>query len=70
MNCNMGKLDRTVRFIAGVAIIGIGLYFKSWWGLVGLLPIVTSIIGWCPAYVPLGISTCKTADKAQPPQAR
>ena len=60
MKKNVGTADRTIRVIAGLIIIFIGIYFKSWWGIVGLLPISTAAIGWCPAYLPFGISTCKT----------
>lgn len=57
MTCNMGSTDRILRGIAGVAIIAAGLYFTSWWGLIGLIPLGTAFVGWCPAYVPFGIST-------------
>jgi hypothetical protein len=57
MQCNVGGVDRWLRIIAGVAICGAGLYFKSWWGLVGLPPLITGLIGWCPAYIPLKLST-------------
>jgi len=60
MKKNVGSADRAVRVIAGLIVIFIGVYFKSWWGLVGLLPIATAAMGWCPAYLPFGISTCKT----------
>lgn len=56
---NVGGADRVVRVVVGVAIIAAGFYFKSWWGAVGLVPLVTAAIGWCPAYVPFGITTCK-----------
>jgi hypothetical protein len=59
MKCNVGKVDRSIRIILGFVIILIGIYFKSWWGAVGILPIITAIIGWCPLYVPFGMSTCK-----------
>jgi hypothetical protein len=55
----MGAIDRIIRIIAGIIIIGIGLYFKNWWGLVGLIFLATAAVRWCPAYVPLGISTVK-----------
>lgn len=58
MKTNVGSADRIVRFIAGIAILGAGYYFKSWWGLVGLGPILTGTIRFCPAYVPFGLSTC------------
>ena len=57
MTCNMGKTDRIVRGILGVLILAGGLYFRSWWGLVGLLPLVTSIMAWCGLYVPFRIDT-------------
>ncbi|MGE5236327.1 MAG: DUF2892 domain-containing protein [Acidobacteriota bacterium] len=56
---NIGSGDRIVRIVAGVAIIGLGIIYKSWWGLIGIVPLVTAAIGWCPAYLPFGISTCK-----------
>jgi hypothetical protein len=59
MKCNVGKTDKMFRIVLGVVIILAGIYFKSWWGVVGLLPIVTGFIRWCPAYVPFGWSTCK-----------
>ena len=58
MKANVGSIDRSLRFIAGLAILGAGYYFKSWWGLVGLGPILTAIFRFCPAYSPLGINTC------------
>lgn len=57
MKPNMGSADRIIRLIAGVVIIGIGIYQASWWGVVGVVPLITASIGWCPAYTPLGIST-------------
>jgi len=57
--CNVGKTDRTVRIIAGVAIIAVGAYMESWWGAVGIVPLLTGIFRFCPAYCPLGISTDK-----------
>jgi len=59
MKQNIGTVDRLIRVILGLVIITVGLYFESWWGLVGLLPIFTALIGWCGLYKVLGISTCK-----------
>ncbi|MDW7967055.1 MAG: DUF2892 domain-containing protein [Thermoanaerobaculum sp.] len=58
MTTNMGSTEKTIRVVVGVAILGLGLYLKSWWGLVGLLPLITGLVGYCPAYRLLGISTC------------
>ena len=60
MKPNIGSLDRTLRLVAGLAILGAGYYFKSWWGLVGLVPVLTALVRFCPAYVPFGFSTCPT----------
>jgi hypothetical protein len=57
MRQNIGKIDATLRIIGGVVIIGAGLYFQSWWGLIGVVPLATAFIGWCPAYAPFGLST-------------
>ena len=63
MKTNIGKADKTVRIIIGVVILALGFWFKSWLGLIGIVPIVTALIGWCPAYLPFGINTCKTKTK-------
>jgi hypothetical protein len=59
MKCNVGKTDRVLRIVAGLGIIGFGLVTQNWWGAVGIVPLLTGIIRWCPAYVPLNISTNK-----------
>lgn len=68
MKPNVGGLDRLLRIVAGVAILGAGYYFKSWWGLVGLLPILTGTFRFCPAYLPFGFSSCKTPPGNQTPK--
>ena len=59
MKCNVGKTDRIIRVIVGACIIVTGIYLKSWWGAIGVIPIFTAAIGWCPAYLPFGLSTGK-----------
>ncbi len=59
MNANMGKTDKIIRVLLGIAIIALGIYFKSWWGAIGLIPLLTATIGWCPLYAPFKISTRK-----------
>lgn len=63
MKKNVGSTDRILRSVLGVAIIAAGVYFKSWWGVIGIVTIVTATLGVCPAYLPLGINTCKTEKK-------
>ncbi|MGC8916284.1 MAG: YgaP family membrane protein [Thermoanaerobaculum sp.] len=59
MNANVGGADKIIRIVAGIVILALGLVFKSYWGLVGLLPLLTGLFGFCPAYVVFGVSTCK-----------
>ncbi|WP_415909361.1 DUF2892 domain-containing protein [Oleiharenicola sp. Vm1] len=63
MKTNVGFIDRVIRVILGCALLGAGYYFHSWWGLVGLLPLLTAAFGFCPAYLPLGLNTCGTKAK-------
>ncbi len=62
MKSNVGGIDKKIRIIAGIGIISTGTYFQSWWGAIGIIPIATALINWCPAYLPFGFSTCKTPD--------
>jgi len=59
MKCNVGKVDKTLRVVAGVAIIVAGVHFHSWWGALGAVPLLTALLGLCPLYVPFGLSSCK-----------
>jgi hypothetical protein len=54
---NVGTVDRVIRLIAGIAIVIAGVMFKSWLGLLGLVPLLTAGIGICPLYLPFRIST-------------
>ncbi|MGE5154664.1 MAG: DUF2892 domain-containing protein [Bdellovibrio bacteriovorus] len=60
MTTNMGQTDRILRAVVGAALLIWGLSAGSWLGLIGLVPLATAALGWCPAYLPFGISTCKT----------
>ncbi|MCF8222667.1 MAG: DUF2892 domain-containing protein [Bacteroidales bacterium] len=57
MKANIGKIDRAIRIILGLLIGLAGLYFESWLGLLGLIPLLTAFIRWCPLYLSLGIRT-------------
>lgn len=60
MTRNIGNLERIVRIIAGLAILSLVFIGpKSLWGLIGVVPLITGLIGWCPPYALLGISTFK-----------
>ncbi|MDI1319495.1 MAG: DUF2892 domain-containing protein [bacterium] len=58
MKPNVGGIDRILRYLVGLSLLGAGFYFKSWWGLVGLVPIITATFRFCPAYLPFGLNTC------------
>jgi hypothetical protein len=60
MKTNIGPIDRTLRIVIGVAILATGFFLNTWWGLIGIVPILTAIVRFCPAYLPLGINTCGT----------
>ena len=57
MKMNIGITDRWIRIVLGLAAVAAGIYFKSWWGLVGLVPLSTALIKTCPLYLPFGLST-------------
>jgi sulfite exporter TauE/SafE len=59
MKPNVGGVDRVIRVVFGILLIAIGVYFKSWWGIIGIVPLLTATFSWCPAYVPFGISSCR-----------
>jgi hypothetical protein len=57
---NVGSIDRLLRILVGavlVALVFVGP--QTPWGWIGVVPIFTAIIGWCPAYTLLGFKTCK-----------
>ena len=56
---NIGNVDRVIRIAIGAAVLGIGVSQGAWWGWLGLIPLATAFIRWCPAYLPFGISTFK-----------
>lgn len=60
MKANVGGLDRVARIGAGVALIALAAAGTvGAWGWIGVVPLATGLIGWCPAYLPFGLSTCK-----------
>lgn len=59
MSRNEGKLDRTLRVVLGLVLLSLVFVGpQTLWGLVGLIPLATGLIGSCPIYSILGISTC------------
>lgn len=61
MKCNVGGIDRILRIVVGIVLIALALTgVIGVWGWIGVVPLATGALGWCPAYLPLGIKTCKT----------
>ena len=62
MRANVGSVDRAVRIVLGLAILSLWFVLEGpsrWWALVGLVPLATALLGWCPAYGVFGLSTCR-----------
>ena len=56
---NVGSVDRVIRVVAGLALIGATLYGAIGpWGWIGLVPLATGLFRVCPAYLPFGMNTC------------
>lgn len=59
--CNVGGIDRIVRIIAGLALISLVFVGpKVVWGWIGVVPLLTGVFKFCPAYKLLGLNTCPT----------
>lgn len=64
MSNNVGSLDRIVRIVAGIVLIALVFVGpQTPWGWVGLVPLVTGVAGWCPAYRLVGLSSCPVSRK-------
>ena len=57
MKRNLGQTDRQARMTFGLFIVLIGLLLDQWWGLLGFIPVATTIFGWCPIYELFGFSS-------------
>jgi hypothetical protein len=59
MTTNIGTIDRIVRIVVGLGLISLVFIGpQTPWGWIGLIPLATAALGWCPPYAMLGISTC------------
>ncbi|MFZ0257280.1 MAG: DUF2892 domain-containing protein [Gammaproteobacteria bacterium] len=68
MTKNVGNIDKALRIIVGIGLLSLMFVGpKTLWGLVGLVPLATVAMSWCPAYSLFGVSTCETA--GQPRQS-
>jgi hypothetical protein len=60
MKQNVGSIDKILRIVVGIALIAAtALHALPVWGYIGIVPLVTGIAGFCPAYALLGVNTCK-----------
>ena len=62
MHHNVGGIDQILRIVLGVVISTIGVIYNNWWGLVGLIPLVTGTMSWCPLYSLVGLSSLKISE--------
>ena len=61
MTKNIGSIDRLLRAVIGLTLIALAATGTvGWWGWLGVLPLVTAAVGWCPPYALLGWNTCAT----------
>lgn len=65
MKSNVGGIDRILRIVVGLVLIALAATNTvGWWGWLGLVPLATGLMGWCPPYALLGINTCSVKDKS------
>ena len=61
MKCNVGGMDRALRIIVGLVLIGLAFTGTVGnWGYIGIVPLLTGLFGFCGAYTLFGINSCKT----------
>jgi hypothetical protein len=61
MKNNVGSIDKVLRIVVGIALLSMLFLVEGsakWFGLIGIVPLGTALVGWCPLYSLLGISTC------------
>ncbi|MDG4562342.1 MAG: DUF2892 domain-containing protein [Candidatus Competibacter sp.] len=64
---NIGSADKIARLVVGALLIVLTLTGTiGLWGWIGVVPIATALMNWCPAYTLLGIKTCPTDNSATP----
>ena len=59
MKLNVGGIDKILRIVVGIALVALtALGMIPVWGYIGVVPLLTGLMGWCPAYTLLGMNTC------------
>ena len=66
MKRNIGNIERVIRVIVGAGILSLAFVGpQSLWALLGIVPILTGLIGWCPPYHLFGINTCRKGEQCE-----
>jgi len=63
MKANVGGVDKILRIVVGLGLLSLILILQGdarWWGLIGLVPLLTGLVNFCPLYSMIGVSTCPT----------
>lgn len=66
MNANVGGIDRALRVVVGLAVLSLLFVLDGnarWLGLIGIVPLATASMGWCPLYALIGVNTCPARTK-------
>lgn len=63
MKTNVGGFDKIARIVAGIALIAWALMGGPLWAWIGVVPLATGLLGWCPAYSLFGLNTCPLSKK-------
>lgn len=61
MKANVGGIDRVLRVIVGLAVLSLLFVLPEpnrWWGLIGIVPLATAFLSFCPLYALIGVNTC------------
>ncbi|MGP1678357.1 MAG: YgaP family membrane protein [Burkholderiales bacterium] len=67
MKANVGGADKILRIVVGLGLLSLILILEGnarWWGLVGLVPLLTGVFNFCPLYTLLGLNTCPMKNKS------
>lgn len=67
MKANVGGVDKVLRIVVGLGVLSLIFILEGnarWWGLVGVVPLLTGLVNFCPLYTLIGINSCPMKDKA------
>ena len=67
MKANVGGVDKILRIVVGLGVLSLIFVLEGnarWWGLVGLVPLLTGLVNFCPLYSLIGVNTCAVKEKS------